>query len=948
MSAESEVPPEQPVKRWIGPRETDIQTMLSFLGMESLEELAQAVIPEAIRRTHPMNLPEPLTEAQALERLRVMGRKNRLLRSLLGLSYHDCITPPPIQRHVLENPGWYTPYTPYQSELSQGRLECLFYFQTMVAELTGMEIANASLLDGGTAAAEGMMLCARRVATPQRRRFLIADHCHPHEIEVVQARAEAAGFEVEVRPLDQLQATERDFGIWLAYPDTEGRVRDLRPWIEQAHQAGALAVVSTDLLALTLLEPPGRMGADVVVGNSQRFGQPLGFGGPHAAFFATRDAFKRQMPGRLVGLSRDRRDRPAYRLALAAREQHIRREKATSNICTAQALMAVVAALYAIYHGPHGLRALAERIHRLALLLAEGLRRLGYSISPEPFFDTVVAQVPEPHRVDPLLDRARQAGFNLRQLDAKRLLIALDERSNEAEVQTLLEALRLNSDPAPATSELQALVQENLPEPLRRPIDFLAQPVFNQYQSETAFMRFLHRLESRDYSLRTGMIPLGSCTMKLTPSAAMFPLSWPEWSRIHPFVPEDQAAGFFELMKDLQDWLCAVTEMDAVCLQPNAGSQGEYTGLLLIRKYHQSRGEAHRRICLIPASAHGTNPASAAMSGMQVVQIACDQRGNIDVEDLKAKLQSHGPNVAAIMITYPSTHGVFEERIREIIDLVHQAGGLVYLDGANLNAMMGLVSPGELGADVCHMNLHKTFAMPHGGGGPGVGPIAVKSHLIPFLPAHHFTGKRSSDSIGPIAASPWGSPWILPISWVYIACLGAEGLRRTSLVALLNANYVSRRLAPYFPTVYTNEKGFVGHECILDLRKLPGVTAEDVAKRLMDYGFHAPTLSWPVPNTLMFEPTESEPLEELDRFCRAMEAIHQEIMEIAQGVADPQRNLLKNAPHPAEELAEDPWPHPYPRSRAAYPLEDLRQWKFWPACSRVDNVYGDRHPICRC
>jgi len=932
--------------RHIGPRPEQMRRMLAALGLRSLDELAEQVIPQSLRRAEPLRLPPPLTEHEALERLRAVASKNRRLRSLIGMGFHGCVTPAVIRRYVLENPDWYTPYTPYQSEISQGRLECLFYFQTMIAELTGMEIANASLLDEATAAAEAMALCYRRVGGGERNRFLIAADCHPQTIEVVQTRAEAFGWETAIVPPEEAAPEKRDFGILFQYPATNGAARDLRPLIERAHAAGALAVAAADLLGLALLVPPGDMGADVVVGTTQRFGQPMAYGGPHAAYLATRDAFKRQMPGRLVGLSRDALGRPAYRLALGAREQHIRREKATSNICTAQALPAVVAALYAIYHGPEGLRAIAERIHRLAVRLAETLRRLEWEVGPEAFFDTICVAAPDRETADQVVERALEAGFNLRRLDERTVAAALDELSDQAEVDRLAAIFAAVAGKKPPAIEEEP--PSPIPAALRRDRPFLRQRVFHEHRSETAMARFLRRLASKDYSLATGMIPLGSCTMKLNPAAAMLPIVWEEFADLHPFAPREQAAGYAELLSDLEERLKAITGMDAVCFQPTAGAHGEYAGLLAIRRRHIARGEPQRRVCLIPASAHGTNPASAVMAGLEPVTVTCAEDGSVDLADLKAKAAERADELAALMLTYPSTHGVFEAEVREMIETVHRHGGLVYLDGANLNAMVGWVSPGELGADVCHLNLHKTFAMPHGGGGPGAGPIAVRSWLKPFLPGHRFLGDAGPESPGPVAAAPFGNAGILPIAWVYIACMGAEGLRLASLVALLNANYVVRRLERAFPTVYRSREGWVAHEGILELRGFKRVTAEDVAKRLMDYGFHAPTLSWPVAGTLMVEPTESEPLEELDRFCEAMEGIYGEIAEIETGAADPKNNLLKNAPHTAEMAAADEWTRPYSRSCAVYPVEGLRQFKFWPAVARVDNVYGDRHPVCVC
>jgi len=919
--------------------------MLAVLGLESLDALVERAVPAAIRRTAPLRLPPPRHEYEALADLRRLAAKNRVFRSYIGRGYYDCLTPPVIQRNVLENPGWYTPYTPYQSEISQGRLESLLNFQTLVCDLTALPVANASLLDEATAAAEAMMMCHRLRGAAGRNVFLVAADCHPQNLEVVQTRARALGLEVRVEDPARFVCDATTLGILLQYPATDGAVRDLAPCIARAHQAGALAVVAADLLALTLLRPPGEDGADIVVGSAQRFGVPPGFGGPHAAFLATRDEFKRQMPGRLVGVSKDARGRPAYRLALGTREQHIRREKATSNICTAQALLANVAAMYAVYHGPDGLTAIARRIHRLTATLAAGLARLGHTVvNAGSFFDTVTVR--PRGGATAVLERARQHGINLRPVDAATLGIALDETTRPADVAELLAIF--NDDAAP-DFDPAALLPADWQSPVaNRRSPFLQHPVFQRYHSETEMLRYLRRLEAKDLSLCHSMIPLGSCTLKLNATSQMMPLSWPEFARLHPFAPADQAAGYHELFADLERWLAEITGLPAVWLQPNAGSQGEYAGLLVIRQYHASRGEAHRNVCLIPTSAHGTNPASAVMAGLRVVPVACDARGNVDLADLAARAAEHRERLAAVMVTYPSTHGVFEPGIRELCRIVHEHGGQVYMDGANLNAQVGLTSPGDIGADVCHLNLHKTFCIPHGGGGPGVGPIAVAAHLARFLPGRAAAPADPVGPIGPVAAAPYGSASLLPIPWMYIACMGAAGLTEATQVAILNANYIARRLDPYFPVLYRGEHGLVAHECILDLRPFKSVTAEDVAKRLMDFGIHAPTLSWPVPGTLMVEPTESESKAELDRFCEAMIAIHAEIQAVESGRLDPVNNPLKQAPHPVEVVAANDWNRPYPREQAAFPVPGLRDFKFWPACARVDNVFGDRHLVCTC
>ena len=939
--------PDRFVRRHLGPDATALQQMLAFCGFSSLDDLSEAVVPKAIRLGRGLCLPASAHEHEVLDRLRAIADKNQVFRSYLGMGFHDSYLPRVIQRNVLENPGWYTQYTPYQAEIAQGRLEALLNFQTMICDLTALDIANASLLDEATAAAEAMIMAFGLKGAPTRNRFFVSDGCHPQTLDVVRTRACPLGIEVVVGSHAGGDWDTRCFGALLQYPATDGTVNDYAPWINQVHEHGALVIVAADLLSLTLLRPPGEFGADIVVGNSQRFGVPLGYGGPHAAFFATRDAFKRHMPGRLVGVSKDANGRPALRLALQTREQHIRREKATSNICTAQVLLAILAAFYAVYHGPHGLRKIARRVHGLARLLQAGLRKLSFTTGPDSFFDTVRVEV-DPSRLAEILSLAERHRVNLRALSANRLGIALDETTDSGDVETLWRIFN-HDEPAPfSAAALVANISPEIPAAFARQSSYLTHPVFNSYHSETDMLRYLRRLESRDLSLATAMIPLGSCTMKLNATVEMLPISWPGFNRLHPFVPLAQAQGYQQLCDDLATWLAEITGFHQVSLQPNAGSQGEYTGLLTIRRYHEQRGQGHRRICLIPQSAHGTNPASAVMAGLKVVAVACDSHGNIDAEDLRRKCLAHAAELACLMVTYPSTHGVFEESITEICGIVHEHGGQVYMDGANMNAQVGLCRPGDIGADVCHLNLHKTFAIPHGGGGPGVGPICVASHLASFLPGHAVIQMPGRAAAGAVAAAPYGSASILPISWAYIALMGPDGLKAATQTAILNANYIAKRLASYYPVLYKGKHGWVAHECILDLRQFKSVTVEDVAKRLMDYGFHAPTISWPVPGTMMVEPTESEPKSELDRFCDAMIQIHAEIQAIESGQASQQNNLLKNAPHTAAALLKDPWDRPYSRAEAAYPVPSLRDFKFWPAVGRIDNVYGDRNPVCTC
>ena len=930
------------VGRHVGPDAAETRAMLDVLGLDSLDQLIDKVIPAAILSAAPLALPEGRSEPEALAMLRAIAGKNRVLRSFIGTGYHDTFTPTVILRNVLENPAWYTAYTPYQPEISQGRLEALLNFQTMVTDLTGLEIANASLLDEATAAAEAMAFC-QRLSKSKAKAFFVSRDCHPQTIEVVRTRAEPLGFEVIVGDAATELAAHEVFGVLLQYPASTGEVVDYAAIVAAAHDRKALVVVAADLLALTLLKPPGEFGADVAIGSTQRFGIPMGFGGPHAAYFATRDEHKRVMPGRVVGVSIDSHGKKAYRLAMQTREQHIRREKATSNICTAQALLAIMASMYACYHGPDGLTTIARRVHRLTATLAAGLRRLGVDVPTTAFFDTITVRVADAAAVHAA---ARAAGMNLREIDAGTVGISLDETTRRADVEALWAVFGTGAA-ALDFAAVEAQVQEALPAAQLRSSAFLTHPVFSAYRSETRMLRYLRSLADKDLALDRTMIPLGSCTMKLNATTEMIPVTWPEFGALHPFAPADQTAGYAQLTAELEQMLCACTGYDAVSLQPNAGSQGEYAGLLAIRAWHASRGEGHRDVCLIPSSAHGTNPATANMAGMRVVVVACDTNGNVDVADLKAKAAQHAEQLAAIMITYPSTHGVFETAVREITDIVHAHGGQVYIDGANLNAMVGLCGPGQFGGDVSHLNLHKTFCIPHGGGGPGVGPIGVKSHLAPFLPGH---GSVGLEGIGAVAAAPWGSASILPITWTYITLMGRDGLRHATVMAILNANYIAQRLEPHYPVLYRGENGLVAHECILDLRPLKdstGVTVDDVAKRLMDFGFHAPTMSFPVPGTLMIEPTESESKAELDRFCDAMIAIRAEIAKVASGEFDARDNPLVNAPHTAEAIAGE-WTHPYSRELAAYPVASLRGNKYWSPVGRVDNVYGDRNLVCAC
>ena len=939
--------PDQFVRRHIGPNAAETREMLKLLGSDSLDALTDAAVPTQIRLGKSLNLPAAQSEHDALRDLKTIATQNQVFRSFIGMGYYDTITPPVIQRSVLENPGWYTQYTPYQAEISQGRLEALLNFQTMVSELTALDIANASMLDEATAAAEAMTMSSR--LKDGRNIFFISEACHPQTIDVVAARGKALGIEIVVGSHENFAFTENVFGALVQYPDTFGAIHDFSGFTEKAHAAGAMVTIATDLLALTLIKPPGEFGADIAVGSAQRFGVPLGYGGPHAAFFATRDEFKRQMPGRIVGVSKDSRGKPALRLALGTREQHIRREKATSNICTAQALLANMASLYACYHGAEGLKKIAAFVHECAVMAKAFLLNSEYKLADGVFFDSIRV-LSGPRTAKDILARAAERKFNFRDFSDGTIGIAFDEATTAADVWYIYEIFSLEGadlDNFAHTWGMAANKEWMSFGAFERQSKFLQHPVFNRYHSETEMLRYIKRLESRDLSLTASMIPLGSCTMKLNAAAEMFPVSWPEFAKIHPFAPIKQTRGYQKLFEQLETWLAEITGFAGISLQPNAGSQGEYAGLLVIRAYHESRGDAHRNVCLIPTSAHGTNPASAVMAGMKVVAVACDTNGNIDVADLRAKAEAHQADLSCLMITYPSTHGVFEETIREICEIIHANGGQVYMDGANMNAQVGLTSPGFIGADVCHLNLHKTFCIPHGGGGPGVGPIGVAEHLVEFLPGHNVINLGGESPIGAVSAAPWGSASILTISWMYIAMMGADGLTEATKFAILNANYISKRLEKHFPTLYRSN-GLVAHECILDLRAFKSVTAEDVAKRLMDYGFHAPTLSWPVAGTLMVEPTESESKYELDRFCDAMISIHAEMTAIENGSTDAKNNLLKNAPHTADMIASDNWNKPYPRKQAAFPAKWLHEFKFWPHVGRVDNVFGDRNPVCSC
>ncbi len=942
------------VRRHIGPGSVQVQQMLDELGIDSLKSLIEQTVPKNLLTSESLNLEVPVGENETISYIRRMRERNQVFTSMIGMGYHATILPGVIRRNIFEDPGWYTAYTPYQSEISQGRLEALLVFQEMLIDLTGMELANASLLDEGTAAAEAMAM-AKRVSKAKSNKFLVSDDCHPQTIAVVQTRAGTLGFDVVVGDLEKLADEEDEyFGILIQYPASSGRLSDIGPMVASAHARKAIVSVATDPLSLCLIKPPGEFGADIVVGNTQRFGVPMAYGGPHAAFLATRHQYRRTIPGRLIGVSIDSRGKPALRMALQTREQHIRRDKATSNICTAQVLLAIVAAFYAMYHGPQGLRDIAARVNRYAQITAEGLRRLGYGIVHDAYFDTLTVNAHGQARR--IAARAREIRINLRVVDADHLGIALDETTKRVHLERLWSIFDTNANSKISIDEIDAEVRGCIPDDLSRTSAYLTHPTFSLYQSETLMLRYIRQLGQKDIALNRSMIPLGSCTMKLNSTTEMTPVTFHKFSAIHPFAPLDQTQGYHQLVEELETMLCEITGFDAISFQPNAGSQGEYAGLLCIKRYLEVSGQGHRNICLIPQSAHGTNPASAALAGYRVVVVKCDDTGNVDVNDLKAKLEKHANEVAALMITYPSTHGVFEEAIVDICDLMHRFGAQVYLDGANMNAMVGICKPAEFGADVCHLNLHKTFCIPHGGGGPGMGPIGVKAHLAPFLPDHEvvegvnpYAGKEPT--IGTIASAPWGSAGILPISWAYISLMGADGLRYATEIAILNANYMAKKLEPYFPILYRGRNGRVAHECIVDMREIrrtSGITVEDVAKRLMDFGFHAPTISFPVADTMMIEPTESEAKREIDRFCDALVAIRQEIADVESGKFDPENNPLKNAPHTLDKLISDEWNLPYSREQAFFPLDWVWQDKYWPSVGRIDNVYGDRHVVCSC
>ena len=922
--------------RHIGPRESEVKEMLKALKLDSIESLIDKTIPKLIQIKSELKIGPGLDEFSLLKKIKEIASKNKVARSYIGTGYYGTITPPVIQRNILENPGWYTAYTPYQAEISQGRLEALLNYQTMVTEMTGLSISNASLLDESTAAAEAMVMMLR--STKERNQLLVADDCHPQTIDVLKTRSEPIGVKLVIKPLDEFNFTEDVFGALIQYPSTDGKVFDFSEICERAHKAGALITVATDLMALALIPTPGDIGADIAVGNSQRFGVPMGFGGPHAAFIAAREDFKRKMPGRIIGVSIDSNGNRALRMALQTREQHIRRDKATSNICTAQVLLAVMASMYAVYHGPSGIKAIANRIHEKTKILANALKASGYKIVYDQFFDSIRISIKN-KSIDEMKKAAELRNLNFRYFENNDIGISLDETTSEND---LIDILSIFNSKLSQNNNFSLLYN--------RASTFLTHDIFNQYHSETEMMRYIHKLETKDLTLNTSMIALGSCTMKLNAAAEMIPITWPEFAYIHPFAPPEQTLGYKELCDSLSNWLIDITGLNGCSLQPNSGAQGEYTGLLVIRSYHLDNGNPHRKIFLIPSSAHGTNPASAIMAGMKVVVIKCDEQGNIDLEDLKSKVEIHSTNLAGIMVTYPSTHGVFEEAIGEICDMIHKNGGQVYLDGANLNAMVGLTRLGEFGADVCHINLHKTFAIPHGGGGPGMGPICVAKHLVPFLPGH-FTLNNSEKAIHAVSAAPIGSAGVLPISWAYIALLGSEGLRASTEIAILNANYMAHRLKDHYPILYRGSKGYSAHEFILDLRPLKrdhNISDEDVAKRLIDYGYHAPTMSFPVAGTLMIEPTESESKKELDQFCDAMILIKKEIEDIINGSLDKEDNPLTNAPHTALVVTNDNWNHSYSRNQAAYPAKWLKEFKYWPSVGRVDNAFGDRNLICTC
>ena len=942
------------VRRHIGPGQDQVAHMLETLKIGSLDELIAQTVPKKLLSDVPLDLPTPAGEHETISYIRRMRERNQVFTSMIGMGYHATVLPGVIRRNILEDPGWYTAYTPYQAEVSQGRLEALLIFQQMLTDLTGMELANASLLDEATSAAEAMAM-SKRVSRSKHMKYLISDDCHPQTIAVTKTRARSLGFEIIVGDMETLVGSEEDyFGILLQYPGSSGRVFDINQTIERAHAQGAIATVATDLLSMCLLRPPGECGADIVVGNTQRFGVPMAYGGPHAAFLATRQDYQRTIPGRLIGVSVDSRGKPALRMALQTREQHIRRDRATSNICTAQVLLAVVAAFYAVYHGPEGLKVIASRVHRFTQIAGEGLRRLGFKLVHDAFFDTITINAHGQARR--IAARARESRINLRVVDANHLGISFDETTKRVHLERLWAIFATDARTRLSIDDIDAQITDCLTGDIRRQSEYLTHPTFSLYQSETLMLRYIRELGQKDIALDRSMIPLGSCTMKLNSTTEMTPVTFHKFSAIHPFAPLDQTQGYHQLIEELETMLCEITGFDAVSFQPNAGSQGEYAGLLCIKRYLEEQGEEHRNICLIPESAHGTNPASASLAGMKVVVVRCDAYGNVDLDDLKAKLGKHQGNVAALMITYPSTHGVFEEHITDICELVHGVGGQVYLDGANMNAMVGICKPANIGADVCHLNLHKTFCIPHGGGGPGAGPIGVKLHLAPYLPDHCVVEgvnpyAAQAPTIGSIAAAPWGSAGILPITWAYISMMGAQGLRHATEIAILNANYMASKLEAHYPILYRGRNGRVAHECIVDLRhirKNSGVTVEDIAKRLMDFGFHAPTVSFPVADTMMIEPTESEAMREIDRFCEAMIAIRQEISDIESGKSDADNNPLKNAPHTHDLLIEDHWNLPYSRRQAFFPLDWVWHDKYWPTVSRIDNVHGDRNVICSC
>jgi len=944
------------IHRHIGPSEKDILEMLKNLKMSSLDDLIDKAVPDSIRMSGELDLEEGLSEIEALDSLKVVANYNKVSKSMIGMGYHNTFMPGVIQRNLLENPGWYTAYTPYQPEVSQGRLEALMNFQQMIIDLTGMEVANASLLDEATAAGEAMTFC-KRVSSNKSMRFFVAEDCHPQTIDVLKTRAEPLNFELVIGKIDNQLKYKKDdfFGALIQYPSTFGEIHDLENIIKNWHQSGTLVAVSSDPMSLILLKSPGELGADVVFGSAQRFGVPMGFGGPHAAFFASREKFLRNIPGRIIGASVDRRGKTALRMTLQTREQHIRREKATSNICTAQALLAVISSCYAVYHGSEGLKIIAKRIHRLTNILAEGLKKIGVSLYNLNFFDNITLTLGENR--DDLYDRALKLGINLRKIGTEQLGINLDETTTKEDIKKLWSVFNVNNDSL-SIEKIDSYilnsgkVEEKIPTQLCRSSEFLKHPVFSKFHSETAMLRYLRYLQDKDIALDRAMIPLGSCTMKLNATSEMLPISWPEFANIHPFAPPEQTLGYAKMINELEDCLIRITGFDSISMQPNSGAQGEYAGLLTIRKYHLSRDDFNRNICLIPSSAHGTNPASASLANMTIVSVKCDKEGNIDLENLKEKAEKFSENLSALMITYPSTHGVFEESLISICEIIHNNGGQVYMDGANLNALMGIAQPGKLGPDVLHINLHKTFCIPHGGGGPGMGPICLKSHLSSFAPSHCVRPLNDLPTENTaVSAAPWGSPGILPISLIYIKLMGGYGLKKSSQVAILNANYLAHRLKKYFPIVFTGKNGLIAHECIVDIRPLKeslGISEEDIAKRLIDYGFHAPTMSWPVPGTLMVEPTESEPKEELDRFCKAMISIRNEAKKIENGELDKIDNPLKNAPHPTEDLTDPNWEHLYSKEVAFYPMESLRQNKYYPPVARVDNVFGDRNVVCSC